>query len=400
MKNVAIINVSDFSSPGKIATGLHKYLLDQGYKSIMCYAWGQNGNDKDIWKFSSEYQRIIHALMARITGLQGFFSYRSTYKLIKRLRKEGVDTIFGLSMHGYFLNYPLLYNYLSKDHIAFVNVMIDEYPYLGKCCYNNGCLRYQVGCGHCPQIKEFPTSWFFDTSKYIFKKKKDWYDKCPNMVFCGPQVVIDGAKTSPLLKMRKLYTVDEAIDISFYQPCDPKPLRKALGINEEQFVCVCIAPSNNPRKGTKYFEQLARAMKDNPNYKFVHVGYVGNKKESLPSNYIPIGFVDNQETLKEYYSLGDLFVFPSIADSMPNACLEAMACGTPLLLFDVSGMRYMVNDNVGILVQVGDIDAMKEAVLKTPRKDNTIIHNVRNYALSRYDNQAYYSKLVSIAMEL
>lgn len=81
---------------------------------------------------------------------------------------------------------------------------------------------------------------------------------------------------------------------------------------------------------------------------------------------------------------------------MPNACLEALACGTPLLCFNTSGMPYMADETVMTLVEPENVDQMVGVIKKTKKKDETIINTCRNYALKRFDNQKYFERLVSI----
>jgi len=137
-------------------------------------------------------------------------------------------------------------------------------------------------------------------------------------------------------------------------------------------------------------------MEKNPQFIFVHVGYDVKDKKELPSNYIPIGYVNNQTLLTEYYSLFDLFVFPSLADTMPNVCLEALACGTPLLCFNISGMPYIASSDIMTLVEPENTYQMVQVILNTHKKDDGVINRCRNYAISRYDNKKYFEKLLSI----
>ena len=200
----------------------------------------------------------------------------------------------------------------------------------------------------------------------------------------------------------KTYVADEAIDTAFFKPRDVSNLKKALGIKQGQFVCVCIALFDNINhpKGAAYFIELAKKLEQNPNYIFVHVGYVLKDKSFLPSNYIPVGFIHNQDDLAQYYSLADLFVLPAIAESMPNTCLEALSCGSPLLCFNYGGMSKIASKDVATFVEPLNVEAMKEAVLARKLKDSEIIKSCRNYALERYDNQKYYQKLLDLAINL
>jgi len=64
-----------------------------------------------------------------------------------------------------------------------------------------------------------------------------------------------------------------------------------------------------------------------------------------------------------YYALMDVFVHPSLRDGMPNAVLEAMACGVPVVATPVGGVLDVVRDHEnGMLIPVNDANALCQAV--------------------------------------
>ena len=81
---------------------------------------------------------------------------------------------------------------------------------------------------------------------------------------------------------------------------------------------------------------------------------------------------------------------------MPNACLEALSCGSPLLCFDISGMPYIADETVMTLVEPKNVDQMVSAIVNTHKKTEQTIKISRDYAINRYDNQKYFSRLIEI----
>ena len=400
MKNVAIINNGERGSTGNISLNLHHDLKERGYKSFFCYGRGENGNGMDKYRIDSEFELKLHATMTRLTGLQGFYSSRATSRLLKRFEEWNIDTVFVICIHGYYVNEKKLYQYIAEHNIRLIHVMIDEYAYTGKCAYRDDCERYLIGCGKCPHKKDYPSSYFFDGSKKVFESKKSAYNNLKNSVFVGPQFVVKQAQQSPLFKNIKTIVLDEAIDTEVFTPRKVDSLKKSLGIGREKMVILSVVPydgEENDRKGGRYFIELARRFEIDNRFVFVHVGYCNKKEERLPDNYIPIGFINNMDLLAEYFSLGDLFVFPSLRDTMPNACLDALSCGTPLLCFNISGMPYVANDEVGTFVEPRSVDEMVRVVNSVERKNPLIIDKCRKYALSRYNCRDYNDKLIKIA---
>jgi len=71
------------------------------------------------------------------------------------------------------------------------------------------------------------------------------------------------------------------------------------------------------------------------------------------------------DDLAKYYSAADVFVLTSSYDNSPNALLEAMACGLPIIATRVGGIPMLVEYGInGVLIENNNIGEFKEAVLK------------------------------------
>lgn len=400
MKNVAILNNGRSGSTGNIALNLHRTLLEKGYNSYFCYGRGEEKHLSNEYRVNKNIELSFHVFLTRITGLQGYYSRCATTRLLAHFEEWEIDTVFIVCIHGYYLNEGRLYNYVKAKGIRLIHVMIDEYAYSGKCAYNEGCLKYQTGCGKCPHKSSYPSSILFDGSSSVFSMKKRAYNGLVNAIFVGPQFVIEKAHSSPLMENIKMEVLDEAIDMDVFSPQETTTLRSKLGIDGEKIIVLCVVPyggRKKDRKGGRYFIELARILESDNRFVFIHVGYRNNHQEDLPKNYYPIGYISDLNILAQYFSLGDIFVFPSLLDTMPNACLNALACGTPLLCFDVSGMPYIANREVGTFVEPTNIEAMARVIQTTKKKTPAVIERCRQYALNRYNSKKYNEKLISIA---
>lgn len=398
MKNVAILNTCISGSTGKIAKGLFEKLRQTGYNVFFCYGREDGTKEKGYYKIGGDINKYLHAAIAKFGGLQGYGSINPTHKLIKFFIEKNIDVVYIVSPHGYYINEKMLYEYLKANSIITIYIMIDEYAYLGSCGYSNDCTNYRRGCKNCPREKRLLLARITGGASRVYERKENFYKDNESIIFVGPKYTIAQAKKSPLLSSKRFVELDEAIDVVFYAPRDTSALKEELGISKEQIVCVCVAPYSYERKGCKYYVELARRFENDNRYAFVHVGFnVDPSKENLPQNYKAIGFLKDQNKLADYYSLGDLFVFPSLLDTMPNACLEALSAGTPLLCFDTSGMPYIADETVASFVEPKNVDAMEAVVRHTGKKTEVTIKLCREYALKRYDNREYYKKLIHIA---
>lgn len=81
-------------------------------------------------------------------------------------------------------------------------------------------------------------------------------------------------------------------------------------------------------------------------------------------------FAGHQDNPYPYMAYADLFVSSSRYEGSPNAVLESLACGTPVLAFDCpGGTREIVTEGVnGWLVPAEDTEAMTAKLIGTARK--------------------------------
>jgi len=77
--------------------------------------------------------------------------------------------------------------------------------------------------------------------------------------------------------------------------------------------------------------------------------------------------------LAEYYSLADVFVLPSLAENYATTALESMACGTPVVGFEVGGIPEQLSGGRGIVVKPGDQQAFTAAVEKVLEGGGTLL---------------------------
>lgn len=400
MKVLIVNSVAEAGSTGKIAKTLYDQLLQKGHESILCYGRGEKfKNRKGFVRISTRAELYLHVVLARITGYQGRFSFFSTRKLLKTIKEFNPDVVHLFNLHGYYVNEFKLLNFLKEQKIKTVYSMLDEYPYMGKCTYSFDCEKYVLKCRKCPQTKAYPKSLFFDRAESIFNLKKEAYMDFNDIVFTAPAWVLNRASASALIGHMKLVEIDEFTDTeaTFY-PRDTSELRDELKIPSHSRVALFVASFTDHRKGGKYYLDLARKL-ENKNMVFIHVGYDG-KNISLPTNYIPVRYVRNQDVLAQYYSLADVFVCTSLADTMPNVCLESLACGTPICGFDASGTPFVATPEFGKFTPVFDTNALSVAVNSVEKKTSERSESCRNYAKERYSKQTFISKVLSVYTDI
>ncbi len=108
--------------------------------------------------------------------------------------------------------------------------------------------------------------------------------------------------------------------------------------------------------------------------------------------------IPNDSRLLTLFAEADLFVFPTCADCLPLAVMEALAAGLPVITTGVAALPEAVTDGEnGVVVPVGDVDALSQAiesVLTDDSRRSAMSVAARAVAYERFDARKNYRRLV------
>lgn len=397
---ILIANIcAQYGSTGRIATILKRGYEEKGHKVIICYGSRKESIEElGYFKLTKRIESFLSALYYRIFGYQGVFLRRPTNRLLSIIKEERPDVVQLLNIHGYYIDEFKLLSFLAESGIPTVYSMMDEYAYMGKCVFSYDCDKFKEECKNCKLKKEYPTSLFFDRSSYYFNKKNQVYNSFKDIVFTGVPWVVSRAKQSKLLRDKDVRIVNEPIDLdNYFYPQDATELRKELSLPKGNIVVLTVAVLSSPRKGGKYFLDLCRQMENKEGYSFVYVGYNTDEYEA-PANIIKIPYVSSMKRLAELFSLADVFVSTTLSDTIPNACINALGCGTPICGFDLSGLSFIgIKDtSIARLVEPFNITALEEAVSSFSKKDPALIKKCRDSVYYDYSPDKVVSDYIRI----
>jgi glycosyltransferase involved in cell wall biosynthesis len=108
---------------------------------------------------------------------------------------------------------------------------------------------------------------------------------------------------------------------------------------------------------------------------------------------LPVGFVRDRVRLAQLYSMADVFVNVTHADTLPTVNMESICCGTPVVTYDSCGSPELVGENCGFVVPEGNAEALLEAVEKTRYMDRGLCSR---YGQSHFDKNVCYEKYLDI----
>jgi glycosyltransferase involved in cell wall biosynthesis len=403
---VLIINTSwTGDSTGKIAYGMHRALKAHGHESCLVYGYQDVAcPDDDVVSIDTMLDIRLQWAHNQLTGLHGAFSPRAMKRLEGVIDGFKPDLVQLYNLHGYYIDMFSLFCMLKKRNIPIVYGMLDESAYLGYCCYAYDCDGFRSGCGSCRRGRfrhEYPRSLFLNGAHRMAGLKAKAYGDYDRLVFTGPEWVLLRAGQSWIMKNARLYLLDEYIDTDeTFVPRDGDELRRQLGIGDDEVVLLDVGRSSDKRKGVHYFIELAKRMEVyGRRFRFINIGFSGDEQE-LPDNFIPVPFMKSQTLLAQYYSMADMFVCTSMADTMPNTCLDSLSCGTPVCGFDITGVPYVASEPLGYFFEPGNVDELEAFVSGLTRKTEQMAISCREYALKRYSPKVYYDRLEKLYFEL
>ncbi len=365
MKIVQINAVCNYGSTGRTTLELSKYLTNNNIENYVFYGNGYS-DYPPAKRLNTDFGVKLHGLMSRLMGRQGYFSFLHTQKIIKELKTINPDIVHLRNLHGNFIHLNMLLKYLGKNKIATVISLHDCWFYTGHCTHyiTENCEKWKTGCYNCPRKKNDNPSWFFDQSKSVWKDRVKYFGKINKLGVIGvSDWVTNEAKQSFLSKNAKFKRIYNWIDTSVFYPRNNKDeICEKYNLPKEKYKVILVAGRWN--KGSEKYNDLKELLKliDNDVQVILVGGY--NSDEYLGENVSLVGYINNTNELAELYSVADVYVHLSHADTFGKVVAEALACGTPAIVYNTTALPELVNKECGYVAPCGDTQAVFDALNK------------------------------------
>ena len=173
--------------------------------------------------------------------------------------------------------------------------------------------------------------------------------------------------------------------------------KKDLGL-DERFTLLGVSSGWGNSKGLEDFIELSK----NPEYQIVLVGVQDGIIDKLPKEIKALKRTKNQLELVAYYSIADVFINPSHADSFPTVNLEALACGTPVITYRTGGSPEAIDEMTGAIVRPGDLNQLSLKISEFRTSNFKQVHSAdcRNRAEEYFDKNKCYKKYLDLYNQL
>ncbi len=352
------ISTSDLrGGAARSAYRLHRGLIESGIDSRMLVQTKVSG-DKTVIAPQSKLQRGLANLRPTcdVLPLELYrqrdrtpYNYSIQWqpdRILQQVRQIDPDLI---NLHWICGGY-LQIETIAKLQKPIVWTLHDMWAFTGGCHYDLECGKYQASCGNCPILKSDRD---YDLSRWIWQRKAKALQNVDLTIVTPSNWLAECARNSSLFANRRVEVIPYGLDTQQFKPIDKTVAKQILGLPTDKAIVLFGASTANAYKRKGFYllqpalQIFSRSKQFDRDVELVIFG--ASEPENLPdvgfkSRYI--GKINDDIALTLLYAAADVFVAPSTQDNFPNTILEALACGTPVVAFDIGGVKDQIDDRL------------------------------------------------------
>ena len=410
---ILLLSTGERDGAGRAACRLHEGLGQIGLDSQISIQHKQSNDpsilgpqtalDKTVAKLNLSYRldslplRLLHRSSQTAFSLQWLPG-----STLSRTIESAPDLV---NLHWICQGY-LSIEAMSKIKQPIVLTLHDMWAFTGGCHYNQTCDRYQVACGACPQLHSDRD---YDLSRWVWERKaKAWQQKNPTIVVPSKWMAKCAAASS-LLKDRRIELIPNGLNLDKYKPIDKSLARQILNLplDKQLILFGATLGTTDPRKGFQLLEPALAKLSAagwTDRLEAVIFGPVLTSAKICGFKYHALGTLTDDISMAILYAAADVLVAPSIQDNLPNVVMEALACGTPCVAFDIGGLPDLIeHQQTGYLAQPYDIEDLARGitwVLENQSRHQHLAHHAREKAEREFSIELQAKRYQSLFCEL
>lgn len=307
------------------------------------------------------------------------------------------------NFHGHYVSIPFLA--LQSRRRPVVLSPVDQYLSTGYCGYTMGCERHRTGCGNCPQLPTMPYPGLSrdSTSALLAMKKASVRGSKFHILVHTDYMAKYYAST--FVGSRPIDRLYYGVNTEVFRPMAREECAAALGVPAPRRFVVGLLHSfiTEERKGILSLFGILKSVADRLPGR-LEVLVVGRSSESareyetpnMPVTALP--FLETPEALARALNLCDVLLYPTQAENLSLTCLDALACGVPVISSDVGGQPEAIEDGVnGFVCPAGSLGQFGERVAQMATDSELarrLSEGARRTAVERFDIDSYVDNLI------
>lgn len=292
---------------------------------------------------------------------------------------------------------------LAKLNRPLLWTLQDMWPFTGGCHYSQGCDRYKVECGNCPQLQSDREA---DLSRTVWQRKaKAW--KNLNLTVVAPsEWMAQCARASSLFHDRRVEVIPFGLDTNAFKPIDTRMARDLLDLPTDKHLVLfgAINATGDTRKGFHLLQAALKSLSQAGWSDRIELVVFGAAKPESPVDLgFPIhylGKLQDDLSLRIAYAAADVMIAPSIEEAFGQTASESLACGTPVVVFTNTGLKDIVDhQRNGFVANYCDTEDLAKGiawVLEDPERHHKLRYAAREKAEQEYAMEVQAQRYLSL----
>lgn len=395
--NLLILSTFDNLGGAAIATyrlhrglrliGINSYLLAQGKKTDDHSVIGPLTRGQKILADLRPYLDDVLTRLYRNRQKVLFSPAWIPERLASKVSKFDPDIVHLFWVNGGFFRIETL----KRIKQPIVWTLHDMWPFTGGCHYDDECGKFQQSCGNCPVLHSERER---DLSRHIWERKQASWKGVPIVVVATSHWLADRARSSSLFKDQRIEVIPNGIDTEKYKPINKEAARAACNLPQDKHLILfsAFSATSDKRKGHQFLVQALEKMARSGWESKAELVIIGaSRPESPPDMGMRVhymGHLHDEIGQVLLYSAADVVVAPSMQENLSNTVMESMACGTPVVAFDIGGMPDMIDHQISGYLAVpfesSDLAAGMMWMLEQKDRHDMLSQRARQTAVERY----------------
>jgi len=286
--------------------------------------------------------------------------------------------------------------------VAVVWTLHDMWSFTGRCIASEDCRKFLRGQGcdaSCPTANEYPVL-APERIAGAWNERKEFFERRREIVAVTPSRWMAEQARAGLWHEHKIEVIPNGVPLEVYQPMKRAKAREELGLEAEGAVLLVAATVLSDRRaGGGLLAEALREVNERPlTLVAMGGGVLGVEVEGVRT--VTLGYVEEERQRVLAYNAADVLVHPAPMGNLPNVIIEAMACGTPAVAFDVGGhAEAIAHGETGWLAQestaTGLAEAVQEATVRV-RDGNTMREACRARAVKCFGDEVQAERYVNL----